>query len=312
MLPPPNSPATGQPAINGDAQVEQTLTASISAIADANGMTQASFAYQWFADDSEISNATSSTYTLTDVEQDAIIKVRVSFTDDGYAESRTSEPTGAVEPRPNQPAAGAPAITGTTQVGETLTADTSVISDPDGLDNVSFTYQWLADEVAISSATSSTYTLTDDDLNKTVKVRVSFTDDAGHDESLTSEATAQVAAAPNQTDQQNQDNTASYAIPSVTLTVKHFGYGDVGGNSDAHLADETGDMEVVWLWFSERNRQLELSFKGPLHHEDAMTLPLDNVTLSFPEGTSGKPGFVFKEVDIDWTDGQVVAVSIVR
>ena len=50
----------------------------------------------------------------------------------------------------------------------------------------------------------------------------------------------------------------------------------------------------------------------PLHHEDEMTLRLDNITLSFPEGYCDKPNFVLKEVDIDWTDGQVVAVSIVR
>ena len=45
----------------------------------------------------------------------------------------------------NSPASGAPAITGTAQVGETLTADTSGIADADGLDNAAFSYQWLAD-----------------------------------------------------------------------------------------------------------------------------------------------------------------------
>lgn len=43
-----------------------------------------------------------------------------------------------------------------------------------------------------------------------------------------------------------------------------------------------------------------------------MTLRLDNITLSFPEGSSGKPLFVGKDVDISWTERQVVAVSIVR
>ena len=37
--------------------------------------------------------------------------------------------------RTNNPATGAPAISGTAQVGETLTADTSGITDVDGLDN---------------------------------------------------------------------------------------------------------------------------------------------------------------------------------
>ena len=45
----------------------------------------------------------------------------------------------------NNPATGAPAITGTARVGETLTADTSGIADADGLTGASFSYQWLAD-----------------------------------------------------------------------------------------------------------------------------------------------------------------------
>ena len=44
----------------------------------------------------------------------------------------------------NTPATGAPAISGTPRVGETLTADTSTIDDEDGLTNVSYRYQWIA------------------------------------------------------------------------------------------------------------------------------------------------------------------------
>ena len=65
---------------------------------------------------------------------------------------------------PNNPATGSPAITGTAQVGETLTADTSGISDTDGLANASYTYQWLASrDTEIDGATGSTYVLTDSD-----------------------------------------------------------------------------------------------------------------------------------------------------
>ena len=92
----------------------------------------------------------------------------------------------------NMPATGAPTITGTAQVGRTLTADTSGISDADGLTNVSYSYQWLADDTEIDGATSSTYTLQSSDNGKTIKVRVTLTDDAGNDASLTSEATAAV------------------------------------------------------------------------------------------------------------------------
>ena len=98
-------------------------------------------------------------------------------------------------PPENSAATGAPAITGTARVGETLTADTSGIADADGLDNAAFSYQWLAGGADIQGATGSTYTLQDADEGKAVTVRVSFDDDAGNQETLTSGATAGVEAA---------------------------------------------------------------------------------------------------------------------
>ena len=91
---------------------------------------------------------------------------------------------------------GAPTITGTVRVGETLTANTTGIADSDGLNNATFTYQWLADDTDITDATGSTHALAGADEGKTVKVRLSFTDDRGHQETLTSTATAAVTAAP--------------------------------------------------------------------------------------------------------------------
>ena len=95
----------------------------------------------------------------------------------------------------NSPAQGTPRIVGTPEVGQTLSVDTTAITDHDGLDNVTFTYQWLADDTEIAEATGSTYTVTSADLNKAITVRVDFTDDAGNVESLTSAPTTAVAAA---------------------------------------------------------------------------------------------------------------------
>ena len=80
-------------------------------------------------------------------------------------------------------------------MGETLTAGVTGISDSDGLNSAAFAYQWLADDVEIDGATANSYTLTDTEAGKTIKVRVSFTDDSGNDEELTSAATGAVAAA---------------------------------------------------------------------------------------------------------------------
>ena len=98
-------------------------------------------------------------------------------------------------PAPNTPAAGAPTIGGTPQVGEELTASTSDISDADGFEDASFVYQWIRTDTDIEGATGSTYTVVDADEGETLKVRVDFTDDAGNEESLTSAATEVVAAA---------------------------------------------------------------------------------------------------------------------
>ena len=95
----------------------------------------------------------------------------------------------------NSPATGAPSIEGTPEVGQTLSAVTTDITDDDGLQDVVFSYQWLADDVEISGAGGATYILTSDDLGKAINVRVDFTDNAGNEESLTSAPTAAVTAA---------------------------------------------------------------------------------------------------------------------
>ena len=113
----------------------------------------------------------------------------------GPGETQEQEETPA-----NTAASGQPTINGTARVGETLTADTSGIADADGLDNAAFSYQWIRNDgnadSDISGATGSTHTLSRLDEGKTIKVRVSFSDDAGNEESLTSAATGTVAPRP--------------------------------------------------------------------------------------------------------------------
>ena len=116
-------------------------------------------------------------------------------TRDGTKLSNRSELTVPGPAAANSPATGAPSIGGTAQVGETLTVDTSGISDADGLDDVAYSYQWLADNADIAGAMGKTYTLVAADQGTTITVRVTFDDDANNEESLTSAATASVAAA---------------------------------------------------------------------------------------------------------------------
>ena len=172
-------------------------------------MVNATYSYQWVANDgttdTDISGETDATYTLLADDEGKTIKVRVIVTDDaGNETTLTSAATEAVgfavqqQEASNTPATGAPTISGTAQVGETLTADTSGIADDDGLINATYSYQWVANDgitdTDISGETDATYILVADDVGKTIKVRVIVTDDAGNNETLSSGASDAVAA----------------------------------------------------------------------------------------------------------------------
>ena len=249
----PNTPATGAPTITGTAQVGETLTTDTSGIADADGLTKVSYSYQWVANDgtsdTDITDATDSTYTLVAADEGKTIRVQVTFTDDaGNEETLTSAATDAVASLPNNPATGVPTITGVVQVGETLTAETISIADADGLDNAVFSYQWLAADADISGATGKTYALTEADEGKTVKVQVSFTDDAGNEETLTSAATDAVASLP---------NSPATGAPTITLsfltaTPAHVSQLEVVGihvtADHVYIAANGGGLSSVWMF----------------------------------------------------------------
>ena len=100
----------------------------------------------------------------------------------------------------NSPATGLPTIGGTVQVGETLTADTSDIADAEGLENAAFSYRWVSSDgttdTDIEKATDSTYKLVAADQGKSIKVIVTFADDAGNEETLASAPAGPVLEEP--------------------------------------------------------------------------------------------------------------------
>ena len=120
-----------------------------------------------------------------------------------------------------------------------------------------------------SSATANTYTLVTDDLGTTIKVKVSFTDDASNAETLTSVATAVVSAAANTAptvanaipDQAATAGTAfSYAFPANT-----FSDADTG-DTLSYTATKTDDTALpTWLAFAASTR----TFSGTPQAADA-------------------------------------------
>ena len=361
-----NSAATGSPTISGTAQVGETLTASTTGITDTDGLTNVSYSYQWVANDgtsdSEIADATSSSYTLVAADAGKTIKVKVAFTDDAQnQETGTSAATAAVAAAVQTPltasihsepashdgqdaftfelhfsenlegfsyktlrdhaftvtggkvatagrlvsgnntkwrikigptsngdvtivlpitedctadgavctgdrklsnrleiivsgptsqqtsqqrqestaATGSPTISGTVQVGQTLAASTTGIADTDGLTNAAYSYQWIANDGSsdsdIADATASAYTLVARDAGKTIKVRVTFTDDAGNEETLTSSATTEVIA------------TVPGAPGSLTVSVNDTGKLDVSWDApDSNGGSAVTGYKVQW------------------------------------------------------------------
>ena len=123
----------------------------------------------------------------------------------------------------NTPATGLPVIGGTVQVGQTLTVDTSGIADVNGMMNATLIYQWVSSDGAtdtdITEATTSRYVLTAGDQGRVIKVQVTFTDDASHTESRTSDTTLAV--------------TSAFTVPGIPT-----GFSVLQGNS--------GTLNVSW------------------------------------------------------------------
>ncbi|MBI5276443.1 MAG: hypothetical protein HY854_08275 [Burkholderiales bacterium] len=230
----PDQDPTGSVVITGTPTENQTLTADASAVQDGNGL--GTFSYQWLRNGSSIGGATSDTYTLVDADVGAKISVRVSYTDDdGYAEQVTSAQTANIA-NVNDSPTGTVTITGTADEGQTLTANTAGLADGDGLGD--FSYQWLRGGATIGSATGSTYQLTQADVDATISVRVSYTDDHGTAEQVTSSSTAVVANV----------NDA----PTGTVTIE--GAAAIGqlltANADG-IADEDGLGTFSYQWLRD-------------------------------------------------------------
>ena len=138
--------------------------------------------------------------------KDYLILAASPGTGTGTYTIEVEEVTTSMGQRANSPATGGPGITGTVQAGETLTATTDGIEDEDGLTGTVFAYQWVRSDTDIEGAISSTYTMTDDDEGKAIKVRVTFSDDAGNEESLTSYA--RLSAPPLPPAQRDDDGPA--------------------------------------------------------------------------------------------------------
>ncbi|ADZ82392.1 S-layer homology domain-containing protein [Cellulosilyticum lentocellum] len=178
--------ATVQP-ITGTLQVGRMLTGHYT-YSDVNGDSEGTSIFKWYrADNSsglnktEIAGANAKTYVLTSSDEGKYIGFEVTpvaLTGITQGTAVLSEWAGAIVPAEAAPTATVQAITGTLQVGETLTGNYTY-SDVNGDLEGTSTYKWYrADNVAglnktaIEGATSFTYVLVSADLGKYISFEV--------------------------------------------------------------------------------------------------------------------------------------------
>ena len=206
-----NDAHTGGVSISGTVTEDHVLTA-VSTLADADGL--GTLHYDWQRDTGSgfvsIGAADQATYTLGDADVGAQIRVHVSYTDgQGFSETETSPATAAVANVNDAPTGGI-SITGTTTENQVLTAVTSSLADADGLGT--FSYQWtrgVGPSQVLVGTNQATYTLGDADVGKQIGVIVTYTDQRGTAEQVSTVGASVIAGV-------NDPHTGSVSISGTT------------------------------------------------------------------------------------------------
>lgn len=179
---------TTAPSIAGTPQVGQTLTGTPAVFNDGT----ATVANQWKANGTAIDGATGTTLALTAAQQGQTITFESTATRGSDTLASASAAVGPVTAAQAPLAVTtAPSISGTAQVGKTLTGTPAAFNDG----SATVTNQWKANGVAISGATGTTLALTSAQLSKSITFESTATRGA---DTLTSASAARgpVTAAP--------------------------------------------------------------------------------------------------------------------
>ena len=134
--------------------------------------TPTGYSYDWMTNGAPIAGATTATHTVTEADAGKVIQCGVTATNPTAGSAALSAPV-TVPPAPETapPTAGSPTITGGgffgAKEGELLTCDPGVWTG-----SPTFTYQWYDRGVAISAATSASYTVQPADVPGAIQCQV--------------------------------------------------------------------------------------------------------------------------------------------
>ena len=238
-------------AITGTLQVGEILTSHYT-YSDVNGDSEGTSTYKWYRADNasglnktEIVGADAKTYVLTSSDEGKYISFEVT----PVASTGTTQGTavwstwaGSVVPAEAPPTATVQAITGTLQVGETLTGHYTY-SDINGDSEGTSTYKWYrADDVAglnktaIPGAITKTYVLTTVDIGKYISFEVTPVALTGIPQGSAVEGVRTGVIV-----KKSEQNSGSYSTaPTITPTVEIFINKDKVNSATSEIKEENG------------------------------------------------------------------------
>ena len=219
-------------------------------------------------------------------------------------------------------AGGAPTITAPNafRVPATLGVDLSSITDPNGVTSIADNarYRWMrlssnGRRFETELGTEATYTLTDAERGKKIRVEVTFNDDAGFEETVTSATfpagrtiePASVCLAPTYVGGASQRWTGKVGIKKDTSATTAFGFFGAGSGSLPGNTFNTGDSSyAIESSAVDTNQQLTLSLDKDLSAEEKRTFVLHVCNEAFPFGAAtlhDNHVYTWDSTGLDWS-----------
>ena len=216
---------TVTPTISGNTGLGDVLTGNSGTWA---GVPVPHLSRQWKRNGADISGATGTTYTIVLADDNADITFEVTGTSaEGVVTAESSATT--VDDFAPPVNTVAPAITGDTGLGDTLTTTNGTWTANPSISG--YTYQWYRGASAISGATSSTYDIVQADDDASITCQVTATNASG--------STTQAS---------NAINVDDFTVPVITGVPTISGLAEVGQTLTATEASVSGNPTPTRTW----------------------------------------------------------------
>jgi Polysaccharide lyase len=262
---------TSAPSISGTAAIGSTLQAS-SGSWSGHGI---SYSFQWQRCSSTsscaaITSATGSSYLVGSGDAGDSLRVSVTATNKSGSATATSAPTAVVPSPPGSPPPGytntaLPTVSGTTQVGQTLTATNGSWSPTPS----NWGYAWqLCDsggkncQRSATSANQKTYTVQSSDVGHTIRVQVAANNDFTY--SIDSNPTVAVTGTTGSPPPPPSPNGTVYFDGRAKLMTQLYRVNTTDG----------GESPNIWTCTCFQNNDLSLSSDGTFGQAYKSTVPI--------------------------------------